>query len=134
MGVRKFSLDAYDDLNKKVQGIIDKPDTPVNFNIEFQIIDNLEKSIITSIINLDIRIEMDGEFINIGHASCFFDYSVENMDDFYKEDKLNLPKVILRTFFSISYSTSRGLLYNNIMGTYLKSVILPVISPVDIVK
>jgi hypothetical protein len=45
-----------------------------------------------------------------------------------------LPESLIGTLLSIAYSTSRGLVYDRLQGTYLQDAILPIISPMNLLE
>jgi len=65
-----------------------------------------------------------------------FTYEVENMKEFLSTDKERpvFTGQLIGTLLSISYSTMRGILYSKLADTQLRSIILPVINPNDLLK
>lgn len=65
-----------------------------------------------------------------------FTYEVENMKEFLSTDQERpvFTGQLIGTLLSISYSTMRGILYSKLADTQLRSVILPVINPNDLLK
>lgn len=58
-----------------------------------------------------------------------FDFYIDNFNSLIKKNGKNvdISSHVLYTFFSISYSTSRGLIFSETKGTYLEKIYLPII-------
>jgi hypothetical protein len=82
--------------------------------------------------NLTIKFSYDHEekLILLAESKTSFDFIFENLQS-YKVGKSsnNLPTNLLVAFRSISYSTTRGILYSKFSDTYLNRFFLPLIDP-----
>lgn len=70
----------------------------------------------------------DGNVLARMATSCNF--VVDNLEDYIKDgDKVHLPEPIMVTINSIAISTTRGMLFSELKGTYLHGAILPLLDP-----
>lgn len=102
---------------------------PVHFNIGMeQRFDIANKVVFVASIVSIIDAPTDGNVLARMATSCNF--VVENLEDYVKDgDKVELPEPIMVTVNSIAISTTRGMLYSELKGTYLHSAILPLLDP-----
>ena len=63
-------------------------------------------------------------------VSCI--YNIDNLPDFVKEKKIELPEQFIFTINSISLSTVRGVLFTLFRGTHLHNLILPILDPKEL--
>lgn len=66
-----------------------------------------------------------------------YQYFIENINDFliHKNDnEVVIDSQLGITLCSISYSTSRGIILEKMRGTYFEDVLLPIVSPVNILE
>jgi hypothetical protein len=103
---------------------------------DFQFTVNLEtridpqKKLIIIIVTADIKADNNSELLgSIGAASIF---TIENFDDVFKkvtDVTYDTPDNIMITLASISISTLRGIMFDQLRGTHLHGAILPIMDP-----
>lgn len=107
-----------------------------HFTLDREFLFNPEQSMV--VVQLSIALSglaEDGQSplgINAKYDYQFF-FRIENMDDFISNDKVIHPELVT-TLLSISYSTLRGIVLERTSSTFLGSVILPVVSPLKLLK
>lgn len=108
------------------------------FSMEFDLGFNLEDKLIKADFKLNIASKSDGE--NIEEASGIFHFTfifnVENLNELAIPDSdlsINLNGSLGNALASITYSTTRGILFTRLKGTALENFILPVIDPNELV-
>jgi len=70
----------------------------------------------------------DDELLPVCHLKTAFDFHIENYTDFLNKDgDLKIPYSVTRTFASISYGTTRGILYTKTLGTTLGLFVMPML-------
>ena len=122
----------------------DQVDTPEDFVIEkvieykiensLQLAFNLEEKL--SKVDFSIEITTNCGDPNVKEASGSFHlvyvYKVENLEELTVLNKSNLIEVqavLTNALSSITYSTSRGILFLRLQGTALQNFMLPIINP-----
>ncbi len=67
-------------------------------------------------------------------TSCNF--QIQNMEDFVakKTGLVELPEQTIITLNSIAISTTRGIMFSELKGTYLHGAILPIVDPMQFAK
>ncbi|MCD9853947.1 hypothetical protein LUD75_04485 [Epilithonimonas sp. JDS] len=86
-------------------------------------------------IELHIRLESNesGDFAEFD-ITCFF--TIDNSENYlmdFENEKVFHPQLIT-TLLSISFSTSRGIVFEKLRNTEWKETILPIISPVKLLS
>lgn len=104
------------------------------FKREFNLSFNIEDKLIKADFKLEVISKSEGD--NNEEASGLFDfafvYKVENLEYLSNQDKKNhmeLSRLLANAIASITYSTTRGILFTRLKGTSLEGFILPVIDP-----
>lgn len=107
-----------------------------HFSLDREFLFNPEQSMV--VVQLSIALSglaEDGQSplgINAKYEYQFF-FGIENMDDFISNDKVIHPQLVT-TLLSIAYSTLRGIILERTSSTFLGAVILPVVSPLKLLK
>lgn len=87
---------------------------------------------------IDIIGEINAKEIETkAHFNIDFHFQIKELNNFYTLDKKNLPvfsSALITTLLGISFSTARGIIYERLNDTDLEGVILPVVSPQEILK
>jgi len=78
-----------------------------------------------------IGIHCESENTQFAHAKISCIYDIPEVDKFLdtKNNKIELPEIMGVTLNSISISTSRGVMFMLLRGTFLHNVILPIVDP-----
>lgn len=106
--------------------------TIFNFNIEINQKFNVELESIFNICRITINIE-DGTTVGMIRTSLAF--NVPNLNEHVTEkNELTLPHEVIVAFNSISISTSRGMLFSELKGTFLHNALLPLVDPKGLTK
>lgn len=94
---------------------------------------NLEESNIK--INLDIHLKSkdDKSFANFEFE---FFFHINNMEKYYQleNEEPIFEGSLVTTLFSVSYSTSRGIIFEKLKNTMWSENILPIISPIKLLN
>lgn len=94
---------------------------------------NLEESNIK--INLDIHLKSKDEksFANFNFEYFFH---IENLEKYHQIENGEpvFAGNLMTTLLSVSYSTSRGIIFEKLKNTFWKQNILPIISPIQLLK
>ena len=72
-----------------------------------------------------------------GEIAIVFHFEVKDLIEhleYQEEDQELVSDQLLGTLLGIAYSTSRGLVYNHLYGSFLEGTILPVINPMDLLR
>lgn len=101
-------------------------DTIFKFDISLEQRYNIEKQLIFVVVT--IKILMD-ETLEVGSMKINYIYNLSNFTTLIKNGKIDIPTEIAQTLNSISISTTRGVLYSELKGTFLHQSILPLINP-----
>lgn len=105
-------------------------DTSFNFEMHFEHRFNIEKKLIFVVFSANIM--MDGK-LKVGKIKISYTFTISNFTELVNDAKiLEIPNEIAITLNSIAISTSRGILYSQLKGTFLHNVLLPLINPTDI--
>lgn len=109
------------------------------FNMEFDLGFNLEEKLTKADFKLNVASKSEGA--NIEEATGVFHFAfifnVENLNDLAIPDKdlhITLNGSLGNALASITYSTTRGILFTRLKGTALESFILPIIDPNDLIN
>lgn len=106
--------------------------TIFNFNIEINQKFNVELEAIFNICRITINIE---DNTTVGMIRSSLTFSVPNLKDYVTEkNELTLPQDLIVAFNSISISTTRGMLFSELKGTFLHNALLPLIDPKGLTK
>lgn len=104
--------------------------------VEYSIISipkaSIEKELLNISLSVLISIKETQEIVC--EIESNFIYWVENLASYQKDGKPEFENDFLITFFSISVSTMRGILYERCRGTFLQADFLPIINPTDFFK
>lgn len=142
MEVRKGEIQVQYNLNSiEILGInmdcpsreeIDIKKFGFKINIE-QSIDNGNKNIILLI---EISISTDDYSINLGSFKSSYVYEIKNFEFFYDTltDSAEFPDSFYRSLHATTISTSRGIMFSMLKGTFLHKAILPIIHSKDLIQ
>ena len=81
-------------------------------------------------VNADIKADNKPELLGSFGAACSFE--IENFAEiFFKtsENAYNIPNDVIVTLISLSISTLRGIMFDQLRGTYLHNAFLPILDP-----
>lgn len=98
------------------------------FNIQQEEKTNAEKKIIIIFTSITIRNFEDRETLASLHVACGFEFT--DFDDVFKKNKEEtylIPHELNIAINRISIATTRGILFNELRGTYLQNSILPIL-------
>lgn len=103
---------------------------PVHFNIGMEHRFDISNKVVfvSAMVNVIDSPENEALLANMV-TSCNF--IVENLHEFVEPEsnKVQFPESIIIALNSIAISTTRGILYSELKGTYLHGAILPVLDP-----
>ncbi|MBN2891239.1 MAG: hypothetical protein JXL97_05185 [Bacteroidales bacterium] len=114
---------------------VDKYDFDLDFNLGFNLDDLLVKADFELNVKTSSKVEIEKEAQGIFHF--VYIYQVENLLELAIPDKnkeIELNGNLGNALASITYSTSRGILFARLRGTGLENFILPVIDPNSLLK
>jgi hypothetical protein len=105
-------------------------DFSMNFDLGF----NLEDKLVKSDFKLEITTKSEGENVeeSKGEFHLVYVFHVENLEELAIPDKnyrIELNGGLGNALASITYSTTRGILFARLKGTALENFVLPVIDP-----
>jgi hypothetical protein len=119
-------------------GYLDKPVKPANFKVQVAQTMALNAADKNMRIRLELKLDgVDGKDKELGlHAEYGIEFQlhIDNLDQFLEDDN-GITKVdgnMGATIMGIIYSTARGIIVERTQATYFNGVILPVISPKDL--
>ncbi|WP_324692178.1 hypothetical protein [Flavobacterium cheonhonense] len=98
---------------------------------------NLQREVVKIRLFLDMSGEIEGKTINQGgNYEIDFLFRIDDLKDHYNivDNKPVFSGVFVSTLLAISFSTMRGMLFMLWNDTVLQQVILPVISPPELLK
>jgi len=104
------------------------------FNMDFDLGFNLDDKLAKADFKLNVTSKSEGENIEeaTGKFHFAFIFTVDNLEELAIPDKdlhINLNGSLGNALASITYSTTRGILFTRLKGTSLEDFILPVIDP-----
>ena len=114
---------------------LNKPNVSIESASVYQYDISLEQSIRIKECLMDVicRIEIwtDARDQQLANLKSRFIYNVDNLENYWdkKTNKPNLPDDFRVSLNSVAISTSRGLMFSFLKGTYLHDAILPVVNP-----
>lgn len=99
------------------------------FDISLEQRINISENMIIVVCSVSILNENKDQRLAFLKSSCI--YSVDNLRDYSdeKSNKINLPNDFSISLNSIAISTTRGLIFSFLRGTFLHNAILPVVNP-----
>lgn len=104
-----------------------------NLNLEFSVAHNTKHNLKDERVKIELFINLlSQEEIGVKFHINFY-FIVEDLKDQYKlnEDKIPIfSSQFIATLLGISFSTARGLIFQQLQETKFKGMILPVISPI----
>jgi hypothetical protein len=102
--------------------------TQFNFNVEVESGMNRAEKTVTVIVSIEITPPDQKVILASIKTGCQFRLSnFEEIIQTKTEEAPFIPQTLLEAINSISISTSRGILYSQLKGTYLHTAILPVL-------
>lgn len=86
------------------------------------------------IAHTDVTIRLKNRDEKLGRIGTAVFFEVSNWDELIsiEDGKVDVPSSFLTVLNSIAYSTTRGMLYMQLRGTYLQNAHLPVIDPANL--
>lgn len=114
---------------------LNKPNVPMNgaavyqYDISLEQRINIEERLINVTCGIEIWTELRDQ--RLAHIKSGFIYAVDNLESYWdkKTSKPNLPEDFRVSLNSVALSTSRGIMFSFLKGTYLHNAILPVVNP-----
>lgn len=102
----------------------------LNFNIGIEQRIDSEKRLVTVVLNISVANNPKNEqvYFNIITGCTFELEEIESLID-EKTQLVNLPEQVAVLLNSISISTTRGIMFSELKGTYLQGAILPIVDP-----
>lgn len=98
---------------------------------------NLDKELVKIRLFLDVTAVINTKSIEQGgNYEIDFFFKIEDLNNHYQinNEKPLFSGLFVTTLLAISFSTLRGMMFSQWKGTYLQSVILPVINAADLLK
>jgi hypothetical protein len=104
-------------------------DTVFQYDISLEQRIGLKECLMNVICGVEIWTEIRDQ--QLASLKTGFIYTVENLESYWdkKSGKPILPEDFRVSLNSVALSTSRGILFSFLKGTYLHSAILPVVNP-----
>ncbi|CAA0200522.1 hypothetical protein R5N98_08810 [Tenacibaculum maritimum] len=103
-----------------------------NLNLEFSIAHNTKHNLKDERVKIELFINLlSQEDIGI-KFHIDFHFVIKDLSDQYKLNEVNAPVFsyqFIATLLGISFSTARGLIFQQLQDTNFKGMILPVVSP-----
>jgi len=103
-----------------------------SFNIAMQAgVNQSEKKVVVTVIIDTQNMEKTIDFAKVAVNLIF---EIDNFDEVIEvqQNKAIIPNDIIEILNSVSYSTMRGIMWNELKGTFLHHAILPIIDPKQI--
>ncbi len=101
----------------------------LGFNISIQNKFDFEKELILSIPKIEIHSQIDNALLGLIRVNCIFHIPHLSNHTQSKDTSPGIPEQLLLTLNAVSLSTTRGVMFSQFKGTFLQSIILPVIDP-----
>lgn len=100
-----------------------------NLNVGHKVMHNLKEQKFK--ISLNIELTPKNKNLNCQAKFVFdFQFRVENLKNFYElkeEDRPVFSGLLIATLLGLSFSTSRGIIYEKLSNTNMKGILLPII-------
>lgn len=118
-------LDSY--LKTPKHPIVNDVTFQFDMSLEHRI--DLEKKFIIVLTNVSCFVDQDQGELSRFKSSCI--YYLPELDKYFdeKSSNINLPNQFVTSINSISISTTRGLLFSFLKGTFLHNAVIPIINP-----
>lgn len=137
MSPKEIALNADDlllfDIKSESNISIVESSQDIQLGVSNHFFHNLEESNIK--INLDIHLKSkdDKSFANFEFE---FFFHINNMEKYYQleNEEPIFEGSLVTTLFSVSYSTSRGIIFEKLKNTMWSENILPIISPIKLLN
>lgn len=137
MSTKEIALNADDlllfDIKSESNISIVESSQDIQLGVSNHFFHNLEESNIK--INLDIHLKSkdDKSFANFEFE---FFFHINNMEKYYQleNEEPIFEGSLVTTLFSVSYSTSRGIIFEKLKNTMWSENILPIISPIKLLN
>jgi hypothetical protein len=118
--------DLVDDIGRDIRISEFKLKTEIGGKVEFL----WDKNLIQDIVMIKLFFDENDKKILLCESHTAFDYIITNPNDLpWWNDKSKVPQQFLWTLRSVSYSTTRGMMFMKLSGTYLNKFFLPIIDP-----
>lgn len=109
--------------------------TNKNSNVNLNIAQKTQNNLKDERVKIDLIIDIQSTEPNNKFSANFdidFHFKIKDLKDFYTLDKNEKPLfsgLFISTLIGISYSTARGIIFERLSKTNMKSIILPVVAP-----
>lgn len=103
-----------------------------NFTITVRHAEQVEQSLVHVLIDVDV-FDPEREKEILSKLEVNYVFNIEDFPNVWKEHNNDLPIHIRIILNSISISTTRGIFYAYVKGTYLENAILPIVDPQQMV-
>lgn len=100
---------------------------------------NIDEKLIRVLFKVDIFVidEKDKKTGTDASYTNEFIFQIDNLEELTKlldNDIVEIDVELSKTLLSLSFSTSRGMIFNRTQGTILNGIILPVVNPNDLLN
>ncbi len=91
-------------------------------------------------IKIEFLITINGEYKENDECSLkatfqlTYVFGIDNFEELFNKDTMAIDNRLGITVTSIAYSSSRGIIFEKLRGTFLANFILPVIRPADLME
>lgn len=137
MSTKEIALNADDlllfDIKSESNISIVESSQEIQLGVSNHFFHNLEESNIK--INLDIHLKSKDEKSFANFEFEFF-FHINNMEEYYQleNEEPIFAGSLVTTLLSVSYSTSRGIIFEKLKNTRWSENILPIISPIKLLN
>jgi preprotein translocase subunit SecB len=133
MQLRAMSIESFhiinpkDALKKDGIQLLGTSDLALNFDLKSEASVHYDLDIFQVKITVKISTPHNGELYFLAELQTAFDFKIENINQFGNKDQVTIPRSIAFTCNTMSISTTRGILFSKLSGTFLYGAILPMI-------
>ena len=135
--LKALSVDSFGVVNYKnfikEYGFKLREDIKIDYDVKAEGGIILEENIFQMRVIVKMTTPINNLNINVSEITTSFDFFVKDLKSYINENQsMNIPANIMAMFNSVSLSTTRGLLYSKLSGTFISGAILPLLFPKDI--
>lgn len=133
MHLRAMSIESFNIINPKdalkKDGIqlLGTSDLNLNFDLKSEASVHSDIDIFQVRVTVKISTLHNGEPYFLAEIQTAYDFTIENIKQFGNKDQVTIPHSIAFTCNTMSISTTRGILFTKLSGTFLYGAILPMI-------
>ena len=132
-----IKFEAIDLISKKIAPRGAQPISPTDYGFNFKVAINASAERKTAVVVTEISIELSTDNSELAkfHTAMYFEF--KDFETIFKkidEERFDIPIELEILMKSVALSTTRGIIYSEVRGTYLDAAVLPLVDIPGIVR